>query len=413
MGASVSTAESFPFCGSDATTLCYEKCRLEELDFSAYESAGSVFADTLESCPNLRDIDVQLFHFVTTQNVVFVRWLLLLGADPMACDANGTSVLHAACRCGSVTIVKDLIVFVGTKCASTSAATITRAPTTTSSSTAGVALGTKVQHAFVNRRDNFGWTPLHVACSVSRGSVIRELIRAGADAHVQTLRGETALDMALDGHTRKALLDQYMRDHFGDVGDVGLGFRGVGASSSGQQKQFVVVNEGNHSYPAAVDEYPGEAVMKNNSDASEDFYGQRSSIPVSVPDGGSENIPTEGSADYPPSSAGTVSRAKKPDVTPRSGGQIRTNRSVAPAENTGISPGDDTERTMSMRSGRTNLNPPEVIDSAVRYEPFFVPRKPVLNANSAASLHSERGGATAAAATKRAQQLAELGIFFF
>lgn len=71
------------------------------------DPAGNVFDDTLEMCSN--DLDGQLLIFAGSQNIVLVRWLLLSGADVFASDSNGTTALHVACRSGSITIVKDII----------------------------------------------------------------------------------------------------------------------------------------------------------------------------------------------------------------------------------------------------------------------------------------------------------------
>lgn len=70
-------------------------------DTSACDSAGAVFTETLEE---LNEVDRLLLLFSASRNLAGVRWLIRLGANPDACDTNGTTCLHTACRSGSVTI---------------------------------------------------------------------------------------------------------------------------------------------------------------------------------------------------------------------------------------------------------------------------------------------------------------------
>eukprot|EP00438_Fugacium_kawagutii_P036490 Skav206817 [mRNA] locus=scaffold4354:83664:84538:+ [translate_table: standard] len=73
---------------------------------SACDSAGAVFGETLEE---LNEVDRLLLLFSASRNLAGVRWLVRLGANLEACDTNGTTCLHTACRSGSVAIVTELL----------------------------------------------------------------------------------------------------------------------------------------------------------------------------------------------------------------------------------------------------------------------------------------------------------------
>ena len=75
-------------------------------DSSTCDPAGAVFTETLEE---LNEIDRFLLHFSSSRNLAGVRWLSLLGANPDACDTNGTTCLHAACRSGSLAVIKEIL----------------------------------------------------------------------------------------------------------------------------------------------------------------------------------------------------------------------------------------------------------------------------------------------------------------
>merc|ERR1719361_2540333 len=70
------------------------------------DPAGAVFHETLE---DLNEVDRLLLTFASSANLEAIRWLFVLGANADACDTNGTTCLHAACRSGSYSIVKEFI----------------------------------------------------------------------------------------------------------------------------------------------------------------------------------------------------------------------------------------------------------------------------------------------------------------
>merc|ERR1719331_1051695 len=76
-------------------------------DAHSCDPAGAIFRETLE---DLNEVDRLLLLFCSSSNLAAVRWLFILGASPDACDTNGTTCLHTACRSGSVAIVRELIV---------------------------------------------------------------------------------------------------------------------------------------------------------------------------------------------------------------------------------------------------------------------------------------------------------------
>jgi len=116
------------------------------------DPAGAVFLATLK---DNSELDRSVLLMAGSDNVVAVRWLLLLGASLTARDCNGTSLLHAACRSGSYQMVREFV-------------------------ERGVPL---------DAADDSGWTPLHVAACMGRQAAARCLLEAGGSALRRTYRG--------------------------------------------------------------------------------------------------------------------------------------------------------------------------------------------------------------------------------
>eukprot|EP00929_Paragymnodinium_shiwhaense_P014466 TRINITY_DN122373_c0_g1_i1.p1 TRINITY_DN122373_c0_g1~~TRINITY_DN122373_c0_g1_i1.p1 ORF type:complete len:790 (-),score=158.54 TRINITY_DN122373_c0_g1_i1:249-2618(-) len=133
------------------------------------DPAGTVFQDTLE---DLNEVDKLLLFFASSSNLAAVRWLLILGASANACDTNGTTCLHAACRSGSLPVVKEFI-----------------------------------RHGLsVTATDVAGWTALHVAIFMGRRAVSVHLMEHGADLQQPNLRGLTPLELCNDPWLREAIM---------------------------------------------------------------------------------------------------------------------------------------------------------------------------------------------------------------
>lgn len=139
-------------------------------DTSTCDPAGAIFNETLE---DLNEVDRLLLQFASTSNLAAVRWLFVLGANPDACDTNGTTCLHTACRSGSLPIVQE----------------------------------------FINRElpldstDVAGWTPLHVSLFMGRRSVAVLLMQNGADLHARNSRGQSPSELSSDVWLREAVSD--------------------------------------------------------------------------------------------------------------------------------------------------------------------------------------------------------------
>lgn len=133
-----------------------------------YDPAGAVFDETLH---NLNEMDRQVLRFAGSTNLAAMRWLLFIGARKDVCDSNGTTPLHAACRSGSLQIVKDLV-------------------------RRGLSL-----HAV----DICGWTALHVAIFMGRRNVTLYLLQSGAHLHRRNLQGATPEDLCNDPWTKEAI----------------------------------------------------------------------------------------------------------------------------------------------------------------------------------------------------------------
>lgn len=138
------------------------------LEDHSCDPAGTVFPETLE---DLNEVDRLLLQFASTSNLPAVRWLLLLGGNLKACDTNGTTCLHAACRSGSLAIVRDLI-------------------------DRGLTLSFP---------DISGWVALHVAVHTGRRGVAVYLLQRGADIYSRNARGLTPEELCNDAWLRHAI----------------------------------------------------------------------------------------------------------------------------------------------------------------------------------------------------------------
>jgi len=135
---------------------------------STCDPAGTIFNDTLEGLPY---IDRQLLLFCSGRNVELVRWLFLLGAKQSAADLNQTTPLHAACRSGTIVIVKELV-------------------------SRGMALDVV---------DCSGWTPLHIATFMGRKYVVSYLLMAGAPLWKLNNKNQSPSDLCNDSFTREVI----------------------------------------------------------------------------------------------------------------------------------------------------------------------------------------------------------------
>lgn len=166
-------------CGKVCSNIDGESPEFDDL--RACDPAGAVFFETLE---DLNEVDRLLLLFASSFNVAAVRWLLILGANPDACDVNGTDCLHAACRSGSVMVVKYLI-----------------------------------SHGVPpDATDVSGWTALHVAMFMGRRSVALHLMENGADLRVENGKGSTPIDICTDPWLREAAQSCLSHRHTGQPG---------------------------------------------------------------------------------------------------------------------------------------------------------------------------------------------------
>jgi len=137
-------------------------------DVAMCDPAGAVFLQNLE---DLNEVDRLLMNFASTSNLVAVRWLLVLGANVDVCDTNGTTCLHAACRSGSLAVVRDFI----------------------------------QRELPLDSADTAGWTPLHVAFFMGRRKVAVELMSSNADLSARNFKGHTPADLCSDVWLREAI----------------------------------------------------------------------------------------------------------------------------------------------------------------------------------------------------------------
>lgn len=137
-------------------------------DVNTCDPAGAVFHETLE---DLNEVDRLLLTFSSSANLAVLRWLFVLGGNVDACDTNGTTCLHAACRSGSLSVVSDLI-------------------------------GRDLP---LDATDVTGWTALHVALFMGRRNVALVLMQNGADLTAKNMKGLAPSDLSSDAWLREAL----------------------------------------------------------------------------------------------------------------------------------------------------------------------------------------------------------------
>lgn len=142
------------------------------------DPVGAIFESTIG---NLGPLERQLLHFCATSNVLAVRWLLCLGAQRDARDANGTTCLHIACRAGSLQVVWELLDGHGLESA-----------------------------------DCAGWTPLHIAAHMGRREVVIRLLQLQADPLARNLGRQTPAELCTDMATLEALRACHL--YFEDTG---------------------------------------------------------------------------------------------------------------------------------------------------------------------------------------------------
>jgi len=170
-------------CGGAAAQHCVDECTKLQLELDGRsrdaeepecDPAGAVFNETLRGT---NPLDQEALRFASSSNLSAVRWLLCMGSSPKARDRNGTTMLHAACRSGSCSIVQELVRY-------------------------GLPL---------DATDTAGWTPLHIAAVMGRREVSLLLLRARAQIYVKNKRGKTPLALCSDPGT-KEVLDAFASD---------------------------------------------------------------------------------------------------------------------------------------------------------------------------------------------------------
>jgi len=166
----------FISCGRDGfldshSLLCRRVCGLEELeqDMLGCDPAGVIFDDTLRQ---LCELDRVAFRFAGSSNLAGLRWAFVFGAKLEARDANGSTLLHAACRTGSFQVVRDLV----------------------------------RRTLPLDATDNAGWTALHVSSCMGRRDVSLLLLQCGAQAQPKNTRGQTPEDLCSHLWTKEVVI---------------------------------------------------------------------------------------------------------------------------------------------------------------------------------------------------------------
>uniref|UniRef100_A0A7S4R684 SEC7 domain-containing protein n=1 Tax=Alexandrium monilatum TaxID=311494 RepID=A0A7S4R684_9DINO len=203
--------------------LCRKPCGLDDIEAELIrcDPAGVVFDDTIRQLPQL---DRVTFRFAASSNLAALRWLFVFGANPKAVDSNGTSLLHVACRTGSVQVVRDLV-------------------------RRGLSL---------NSADSMGWTPLHVASCMGRQDVSLYLLQSGATPHVKTAKGQTPEDLCSHPCTKEVVVsyDAQTRGRHAQVGFPTRSLETFHAASSGGGMDAMEVGANLHFEPFFVPRDP-------------------------------------------------------------------------------------------------------------------------------------------------------------
>lgn len=155
--------------------LCGRGCGLEELEPGSCDPAGCVFDETLRGVGHLEQM---AFRFAASSNLAALRWLFVFGACADVCDSNGTTLLHVACRTGSMPVVQDLV----------------------------------RRGSSLNAADCAGWTPLHVASCIGRQDVSLYLLQWGAKPHKKNLQGQAPEDLCSHPWTKEVVIGYDARD---------------------------------------------------------------------------------------------------------------------------------------------------------------------------------------------------------
>ncbi|OLQ15617.1 Unconventional myosin-XVI [Symbiodinium microadriaticum] len=167
-----------PACCNQLSTECEEESiglvgfeSLSVLDWGQGLVNGEPVGRILEENV-LSQTDCDLLSFAGSSALVAVRWLLYLGANAEVADGNNTSALHAACRSGSLVLVKQFI----------------------------------KQTVLLNSQDVAGWTPLHIAAHMGRKAVALRLLQAQADPSIVNSRGLKPADLCKDTGTYQVIV---------------------------------------------------------------------------------------------------------------------------------------------------------------------------------------------------------------
>lgn len=168
MGAYHSCGKTCSNCSADCARTAQGFGDENDDERAGGDPAGATFEETLE---DLNTFDRHLLLFCAGSNAAAVRWLLHLGAHWDACDANGTTGLHVACRAGALSVVTDMLHHKG----------------------------------LLQAADVAGWSPLHIAVTMGRKEVVIRLLQAGASPKVRNAKGQLPAELVVDGGTFEAI----------------------------------------------------------------------------------------------------------------------------------------------------------------------------------------------------------------
>eukprot|EP00928_Gymnodinium_smaydae_P087368 TRINITY_DN71638_c0_g1_i1.p1 TRINITY_DN71638_c0_g1~~TRINITY_DN71638_c0_g1_i1.p1 ORF type:complete len:838 (-),score=165.09 TRINITY_DN71638_c0_g1_i1:64-2577(-) len=195
-------------CGGTTAQHCVDECARLQFEFDGKsrdaddqdcDPAGAVFPDTLQG---LSQLDYEALRFAGTTNLSALRWLLFMGTNPKARDRNGTTLLHAACRSGSCSIVQELL----------------------------------KRGLNLDAVDSAGWTPLHIAAVMGRRDISLLLLQARASVTYRNKRGKTAAGVCSDPGTSELLREftassgDSARGHAPSAGNVVVALAGAPGS---------------------------------------------------------------------------------------------------------------------------------------------------------------------------------------
>ncbi|XP_014234445.2 ankyrin-1-like [Trichogramma pretiosum] len=159
-----------------------------------------------------RSGNIPLYYALQRGNIHMIRWLLKNGACPVEVnkpDRSGNTLLHYALQRGNVWIIEELLRSgAGPNSANKTSLTplhfIINFNDSNSEKLANILLEASGRPLQVDKPDQWGNTPLHHASQRGNVSMMKWLLRNGADPNLTNQRGLTSLHVIIHSHKHRS-----------------------------------------------------------------------------------------------------------------------------------------------------------------------------------------------------------------